>query len=175
MPSFRRAFSPRHTTISGRALGVLPNRCGTRLRTVPRPVCLGIPGEPSETFAEGECQRSLGLWHPTSRCCSTGFPRRSRPADQGLWRPNPWDLTSVAEDAIWGESDAFAHDPADDWYHQPRELVFVTEDAIWGEADGFLNADAFAHDPADDWYRQQPDDGPQELTYVDEDTFWSEF
>ncbi len=25
-------------------------------------------------------------------------------------------------------------------------------------------------DPADDWYRQQPDDGPQELTYVDDDT-----
>ena len=34
---------------------------------------------------------------------------------------------------------------------------------------------AFAHDPADDWYRQPPGDEPRELTYVDEDTFWSEF
>ncbi len=28
---------------------------------------------------------------------------------------------------------------------------------------------------ADDWYRQPPGDAPRELTYVDEDTFWSEF
>ena len=64
VPSFRRVFSPRHTTISGRVLGdhwVLPHRCGTRLRTVLRPVGLGVPGEPSVTFAEGECQRRLGL------------------------------------------------------------------------------------------------------------------
>lgn len=35
----------------------------------------------------------------------------------------------------------------------PWDLTFVAEDAIWGGADGFLDADAFAHDPADDWYR----------------------
>ena len=56
----------------------------------------------------------------------------------------------------------FVHD-------EPRELVFVAEDAICAEAD------AFAHDAADRWYRQPPEDGPRELTYVDEDTFWREF
>jgi len=47
--------------------------------------------------------------------------------------------------------------------------VYVAEDGTWAEAD------AFAHDPADPWYCQPPEDEPRELTYVDEDTFWSEF
>lgn len=61
------------------------------------------PGEPSETFAEGECQRSLGLRHPTSRSCSTGFPRRRRPARQGLclWRPNPFARNFLRASQRW--------------------------------------------------------------------------
>ncbi len=82
--------------------------------------------------------RHCGLWHAT----------RAPPGDNGFVRaPDghsqadsdaPWDLTFVAEDAIWGEADAFAHDPADDWYRQPpgdapRELTYVDEDTFWSE------------------------------------------
>jgi len=56
-----------------------------------------------------------------------------------------------------------------------RELTLVAEDAIWAEAESLFDADVFARDPVDDWYRRPSDDEPRELTYVDEDTFWSEF
>ncbi|MFO8014583.1 MAG: transposase [Phycisphaerae bacterium] len=63
---------------------------------------------------------------------------------------------------------------------EPGELTLVAEDAVWGEAEGFVDAAPFDHSPADDWsvddwYRRPLDDDARELTYVDEDTFWSEF
>ena len=72
----------------------------------------------------------------------------------------------------------FVHDPrghSQAARDEPRELVFVADRVTCAEAEGFLDADAFAHDPPDQWYRQPRDDEPRELTYVDEDTFWSEF
>ena len=59
-------------------------------------------------------------------------------ADGQAARDERRELVFVAEDAIWAEADAFAHDPADDWYRQPpgdepRELTFVDEDTFWAE------------------------------------------
>jgi len=39
---------------------------------------------------------------------------------------------------MWAEADAFAHEPADDWYRQPpddepRELTYVDEYTFWAE------------------------------------------
>ena len=48
-------------------------------------------------------------------------------------------------------------------------LSFVTDHAVW------IEVGVFDHDPTDDWYRQPVEEEPRELTFVDEDTFWSEF
>jgi hypothetical protein len=69
-----------------------------------------------------------GLWHSS----------RAPPADGDFVhdcegqaaRDEPRELVYVAEDGTWAEADAFAHDPADQWYRQPpedgpRELTYV--------------------------------------------------
>ncbi len=89
--------------------------------------------EPPQTDVIEKILRHCGLWHAT----------RAPPAGEDLVHgPDghsqadsdaPWDLTFVAEDAIWGEAD-----PVDDWYRQqpddgPRELTYVDEDTFWSE------------------------------------------
>jgi len=79
--------------------------------------------EPPQGDVIEKILRHCGLWHSPS-------PRA--PPD------GPRELTFVDEDAVWSETEAFACDPADDWYRQPaddepREVTFVDEDTFWSE------------------------------------------
>ena len=90
--------------------------------------------EPPQGHIIERILRHCGLWHSS----------RAPPADgdfvhdgdgQGD-RDEPRELVYVAEDGTWAE--AFAHDPADDWYRQPPddepwELTYVDEDTFWRE------------------------------------------
>ena len=70
-------------------------------------------------------------------------PRRSRGHSQAA-RDEPRELVFVADRVTCAEAegfldaDAFAHDPADQWYRrpreaEPRELTCVDEDTFWSE------------------------------------------
>lgn len=85
------------------------------------------------------------LWLAALACCRRlrsisriGPVGCGKPADGDFVHDEPRELVFVAEDAICAEADAFAHDPADQWYRQPpedgpRELTFVDEDTFWNE------------------------------------------
>jgi len=61
------------------------------------------------------------------------------------------------------DADAFARDPADDWYRQPIVGISLREMYPVSRSETTT-------------VRRQPaDDEPRERTFVDEDTFWSEF
>ena len=96
--------------------------------------------EPPQADVIEKILRHCGLWHAT----------RAPPGDNGFVRA-PNGHSQADSDAPW-------------------DLTFVADHAIWGEAAGFREADTFGHDPVDDWYRHLAEDEPRDLTYVDEDT-----
>ena len=96
--------------------------------------------EPPQADVIEKILRHCGLWHAT----------RAPPGDNGFVRA-PDGHSQADSDAPW-------------------DLTFVADRAIWGEAAGFREADTFGHDPVDAWYRHLAEDEPRDLTYVDEDT-----
>jgi len=102
MSTRRTNLQPPHRPRKPLPLRVLPDRCDVLLPGVGRRVC-GNPWPVSVTFAEGECQRSLGLWH-SSRAPPAGgnfvyAPRGHSQADFDELR----ELTYVDEDTFWSE------------------------------------------------------------------------
>jgi len=95
--------------------------------------------EPPQADVIEKILRRCGLWH-CSRAPPAGEALVHDP-DRRQALDEPRELTFVPEDAIWAATnlrsvpDAFAHDPADDWYSQPaddepREVTFVDEDTL---------------------------------------------
>ena len=82
--------------------------------------------------------RHCGLRHSSRAPPADGDFVHDRDADGQGDRDKRRDLVFVAEDAMWAEADAFAHDAADEWYRQPpedepRELTYVDKDTFWRE------------------------------------------
>ena len=94
--------------------------------------------EPPQGDVIEKILRHCGLWH-CSRAPPAGEHFVHDPDGDGQADSDePRELTFVAEEAIWAEADAFAHDPADQWYRQPpddepRELTLVDEETFWNE------------------------------------------
>jgi len=90
--------------------------------------------EPPQGHIIERILRHCGLWH-----CSRAPPGGGDSVHDGHGqgdRDEPRELVYVAEDGTWAE--AFAHDPADQWYRQPPddepwELTYVDEDTFWRE------------------------------------------
>ena len=82
--------------------------------------------------------RHCGLWHCSRAPPADGDFVHDPTADGQAARDESRELVFVAEDGIWAEADAFAHDPTHHWYRQPaddgtRELTYVDEDTFWRE------------------------------------------
>ncbi len=94
--------------------------------------------EPPQADVIEKILRHCGLWH-SSRAPPADADFVHDPHAHSQAAPDePRELVFVVEDGIWAEADAFAHDPADDWYCQPpddetRELTYVDEDTFWRE------------------------------------------
>ena len=103
MSTRRTNLRPPHRPRKPLPLRVLPDRCDVLLPGVGRRVC-GNPWPASVTFAEGECQRSLGLWHSSwaggdGPWCVAGFVRHTRRVSTPSGRqflPHPLAVTIIS-------------------------------------------------------------------------------
>ena len=94
--------------------------------------------EPPQADVIEKILRHCGLWHSSRAPPADGDFVHDPDAASQSDSDEPRELTFVADDATSAEADAFAQDPADQWYRQPaddepRELTYVDEDTFWRE------------------------------------------